>query len=118
MKKIIYCFGLMIFIILLILGLLYFSIPNNSTVNFRGIVNEITVDNDNNTAHIKATIASDNTPTNIIVNGNIAITDFYKNKITIYDIHIGDSIDLDYSGNINDTKKPINAKRIMVNHMH
>lgn len=119
MKKMLPFFKYIIVTIVLILGIIYFSDLDYSkgTVDFRGFVNEITVDS-NNIAHIKASDGWGNLPILINVKKNISIKDSNKNKITISDIHIGDMIDLDYKGNLSDSTKPVTAKWIKVTHFN
>lgn len=111
MKKKIANLGWILFGITLI-GMIYFAWPKNTTIDFRGYVNEINYSEEDSYYYIKATMVFADTPTNIKVKNNISIKDIEGNKKSINDIQIGDMIDLDFKGTLDDPTKTITAKWI------
>ncbi len=113
MKKAISFLGWGLFAIALV-GVIYFAWPKSVTIDFRGGVNEIVFSEEDNCAYIKASMVFADTTTTIKVNKNISIKDMDGNKMSVEDIKIGDMIDLDYKGKLENPTDIITAKWIRV----
>ena len=94
MKKVFPYIGWILFGISLI-GLVYFAIPKNTTCDFRGYVQQVEIDTENDCTWLSVTMVFDETPTKIKV-GNRTSVSYHKGEKTTTDkIKVGDMVDMD-----------------------
>jgi hypothetical protein len=97
-----------------LVGMVYFAFPKKDTCDYRGYVDNITLDTKNSCVWVTATSVFGDPPLKIKIDDNISIKDMYGNKIVADKIKIGNMIDLNFKEKANDSSKISEAKWVQV----